>query len=143
MKNIFGKFRDPETKHLSMQQRLLQKQPLLNAEPEFLEKCNVFLSANSPKQGELIMGENGIEFRPIFGNGFIQIPWKNIKLVRAQVLMFGKYFRGFFIDTDQGQTFNFVVSNSKEGLRVMADHLPRAQLTQVATLLNRQTKARK
>ncbi|MDR1033609.1 MAG: DUF956 family protein [Bifidobacteriaceae bacterium] len=121
-------------------ERLMQRQPLLNREPEFLAKCNAFMSANNPKQGELIIGENGIEFRAILGNGFLQIPWRNIKLVRAQIVFFGKYVRGFFIDTDDDKHFNLVVSHAREALRIISMHLPREKMAQTATLMNKKQK---
>ncbi|KRM87193.1 hypothetical protein FD19_GL001347 [Lacticaseibacillus thailandensis DSM 22698 = JCM 13996] len=91
------------------------------------------VSASDPKPGFLILGDGGLEFRADSGHGYIMIPWANIKRVRAQVYM-KTHIRGFFIDVDDGRSFNFVASKAVEALRIMRDHLGSAKLVKAATL---------
>lgn len=111
----------------------------LNAKIEYAIKANSFLSASDPKPGMMGFGDGGIEFRTNAGSGYIQIPWENVKLVRAQVYM-KKHVRGFFIDTDDGRSFNFVASDAIPALRVMRDHLGSAKLVKAKTLTGETSK---
>lgn len=103
---------------------------LLNKKVEYIAKANTFLNPLDPKTGILAMGDQGIEFRTDNGKGFIQIPWHMVKLVRVQILFWGKYVRGFFIDSQDGNSFNFVASQARDALPVLQKHLGREKLVQ-------------
>lgn len=103
---------------------------MLNKEVEYITKANTFINPLDPKSGILALGDQGLEFRTANGQGFIQIPWHTVKVVRVQILFWGKYIRGFFIETTDNNSFNFVVSRAKEALPVMKKHLGREKLVQ-------------
>lgn len=103
---------------------------LLNKDVAYIAKANAFLNPLDPKAGILAMGEQGIEFRTQSGQGFIQIPWHTVKQVRVQILFWGKYVRGFFIETQDGNSFNFVAGQAREALPVLQQHLGRDKLVQ-------------
>lgn len=100
---------------------------MLNHELEFMTRANSNLNPFAPKSGVLLIGENGIEFRSEKSPGFIQIPWTSISQVRVQMFFKGKYVRGFFIESNEKQTFEFIVSDAKETLKSMRQHLERKQ----------------
>lgn len=100
---------------------------MLNNQIEFMTRANSMLNPIDPKTGILLLGNNGIEFRAEKGPGFIQIPWNTIVEVRVQIFFKGKYVRGFFIETNEGQLLEFIVSDAKETLRKMQPHLKREQ----------------
>ncbi|KRL86659.1 DUF956 family protein [Lacticaseibacillus pantheris] len=106
---------------------------ILNHTAEGTFKVNSMVSASDPKPGFLILGDGGLEFRADSGRGFIMIPWANVKRVRAQVYM-KTHVRGFFIDVDDGRSFNFVASQAVPALRIMRDHLGSDKLVKAATL---------
>lgn len=104
-----------------------ENQQMLNKKLEFMTRANSNLNAFAPKSGLFLIGENGIEFRAEKNPGFIQIPWTSIETIRVQMFFKGKYVRGFFIETNEAQTFEFIVSDAKEALRTMRNHLERKQ----------------
>lgn len=97
----------------------------LNKEVEFVTRTNALLNPLNPSPGVFYLGETGMEYRSNRGSGYIQIPWTSIQKVRVQLFFKGKYVRGFFIETNDNQTFEFVVSHAKETLRTMRKYLPR------------------
>ncbi|KRO16279.1 DUF956 family protein [Lacticaseibacillus saniviri] len=106
----------------------------LNREVEYAIKVNSMLNPNDPKPGVMALGDAGIEYRANNGVGFIQIPWENIKLVRAQV-MWKNHIRGFYIDLDDSRTINFVASDAIPALKVMREHLGSAKLVRTKTIV--------
>lgn len=102
-------------------------QSALNNEIEFMTKANSTLTPLLPKMGVLMIGDVGIEYRTQAGQGFIQMPWINIKEIRVQLFFFNKYVRGFYVLTDDGQLLEFIVANGKKCLRAMHKHLDRSQ----------------
>lgn len=88
-----------------------------------LKKLYATINPISPKKGMLSLGDKGIEFLATNGIGFIQIPWKNIVVVKAHVLFGGRYIRGFDIYTDDKQMLSFVTSDTKKALIIMRDYL--------------------
>jgi hypothetical protein len=112
-----------------------QSYSLFNPEIAFATKANSFVSVNNPKNGIMTIGNSGIEFRP-YTTGFIQIPWDSIKQVRVQIVFFGKYVRGFYIDTNDGRVFNFVVSKARLAVKGISQFLPREKIKQAGTILN-------
>lgn len=106
---------------------MMEDNQMLNHEVEFLTRANSKLNPLSPKSGILLIGNKGVEFRAEKGPGFIQIPWNSIVEVRVQMLFKGRYVRGFYIETDENQLLEFIVSDAKEALRYMRKHLKREQ----------------
>lgn len=67
------------------------------------------------------MGNNAFEFYNSRNpNDYLQIPWDQVHLVRAQLLFKDTYIRGFFIDTPAG-SFNFIVKEAGKTLKIMRD----------------------
>lgn len=104
--------------------------PALNTQIKLIVKANSLINPISPKKGMLSLGDKGIEFLATNGLGFIQIPWKNIVVVKAHVLFGGRYIRGFDIYTDDKQMLSFVTSDTKEALIIMRDYLGSEKLRQ-------------
>lgn len=92
----------------------------LNSKVFFTTKANLFINGFLPKYGNIMIGNNSIEFYNKQNIAdYIQIPWNQIKNIRAQVFFKNLYFRGFFIDTIDGVTYNLVVKNTKKALKHM------------------------
>ena len=119
----------------------------LNTEVEFVSKANAMLNPMNPKSGLLMIGDKGIEYREETGPGFIQIPWANIERIRVQMFFKGRYVRGFYFETDEGQLLEFVVDEAKDSLRTMYKHLPRekfvAQQSNLASIFKNPFKKRR
>lgn len=98
---------------------------MLNNELDFMTRANSKLNPLSPKSGLILIGNNGFEFREEKGPGYIQIPWPTIVQVRVQMFFGGRYVRGFFIQTDDEQLLEFIVSDAKETLKSMRKYLDR------------------
>lgn len=98
---------------------------MLNSDIDFLTRANSKLNPLDPKTGILLVGNNGVEFRAEKSPGFIQIPWQSIVQVRVQMFFKGRYIRGFFIETDEDQLLEFIVSDAKSVLRSMRKYLDR------------------
>ncbi|KRM71636.1 DUF956 family protein [Lacticaseibacillus brantae] len=105
----------------------------LNKTVEYAIKVNSMITPNDPKPGVMALGDNGLEYRANNGVGFIQVPWANITLIRAQI-MGKKHVRGFFVDLDDGRSLNFVASDAIPALRVMRDHLGSDKLVRTKTI---------
>lgn len=90
----------------------------------YTTKANLFYNSLGAKHGELLIGNNAFEFynhrNP---NDYIQIPWNEIKTVRAKVMFKGKYIHAFFIDTKQHGSFKFIASNAGKTLKVMREFI--------------------
>lgn len=98
---------------------------MLNNELDFMTRANSKLNPLSPKSGLIFIGNNGVEFREEKGPGFIQMPWDTILQVRVQMFFGGRYVRGFFIQTNEEQLLEFIVSDAKEALKHMRNYLDR------------------
>lgn len=105
----------------------MEETPFLNTDVDFMTRANSMLNPLGPKAGILLIGKQGVEFRAEKGLGYIQIPWQSIIQVRVQMFFRGFYVRGFFIETDENQLLEFVVSDAKKALRAMKSHLERKQ----------------
>lgn len=70
------------------------------------------------KPGTLTVGNNGLEYERQFKNGFIQIPFNQIKQVQVQIA-FNRFFRGFYIITKDGKKFNFLTNKTKKVIHVL------------------------
>lgn len=100
---------------------------MLNNEIDFMTRTNSKLNPVDPKAGIFIIGNKGLEFRAEKTHGFIQIPWGSINSVRVQLFFRGKYVRGFFIETNENQLLEFIVSDAKTALKHMRKYLDRDQ----------------
>lgn len=103
----------------------------LNESVDYMTRANSLYNPLLPKPGIFLVGDQGMEFIAKSGSGFIQIPWSAVKAVRAQLFFGGRYVRGFFVDTVDDQTLEFVVSDGKNCLRAMYKYLSREKLTAV------------
>ena len=100
---------------------------MLNNEIDFMTRANSKLNPIDPKSGILLLGNNGLEFRAEKSQAYIQIPWPTVEKVYVQMFMGGRYVRGFFIETNEDQSFEFIVSDAKTTLKQMRKHLDRKQ----------------
>lgn len=101
------------------------REKALNKKTEFITRANALYNPLLPKAGVLFIGNEGVEYRSKSGQGFIQIPWNEIVQVRVQLFFKGWYVRGFYIESKDGQLFEFVVSDAKTSLKYMRKHLER------------------
>lgn len=117
---------------------------MLNNEIDFMTRANSKLDPVDPKSGIILLGNNGLEFRAEKSQGYIQIPWGSIVRVRVQMFFRGKYVRGFFIETDENQDLEFIVSDAKTALKKMRKYLNREQFitnkSNFASMLKRRKK---
>ncbi|MCH4168767.1 MAG: DUF956 family protein [Streptococcaceae bacterium] len=96
----------------------------LNQKVLFSTKANSFNSGLGNKHGNILIGNQAFEFyNDRNPEDFIQIPWKEVTKVRAQIYFGNRYIRGFFIDTKDAGTFNFVVKDAGKALKTMRDFI--------------------
>lgn len=94
----------------------LNKKAFLNT------KANNLSGFFGNKHGNILIGDRAFEFYNYRNpEDFIQIPWSEIKLVRAQIFFKDRYIRGFFIDTYNNGTFNFIVKEAGKSLKLMRE----------------------
>lgn len=94
----------------------------LNTKAYFKTKANSLTGSFGSKHGDILIGNKAFEFYNYRNpNDYIQIPWEQVELVRAQIYLRDKYIRGFFIDTTNSGTFNFVVKEAGKTLKIMRD----------------------
>ncbi|MBS7577402.1 MULTISPECIES: DUF956 family protein [unclassified Enterococcus] len=96
----------------------------LNQKVLFTTKANSFNSGIGNKHGNILIGNRAFEFyNDRNPEDFIQIPWQEVTKVRAQIYFGNRYIRGFFIDTRDAGTFNFVVKDAGKALKAMRDFI--------------------
>ena len=92
----------------------------MNTKVLFTTKANSLSGMIGNKNGNILVGDKAFEF---YNNrnpeDYIQIPWGEIVRVRAQIFFKDKYIRGFFIDTKNAGSYNFVVKNAGKCLKEM------------------------
>lgn len=94
----------------------------LNTKVVYTTKSNMLNGLISQKHGDILVGDKAFEFyNDRNPEDYIQIPWKQITVVRAQLLFGDRYIRGFFIDTKSAGSFNFVVKNAGKCLKEMRE----------------------
>ena len=101
--------------------------------------ANAMMSPVNIKQGRIFYGDRGIEFRANAGGGFIQIPWRDIDTISMEIIL-KYYFRGFFVKTKQGQTFEFVGGKAKKALPLFREQLSVEQVRRRKGVLERHRK---
>ena len=95
-----------------------------NTKVLFNTKGNLLSGMLANKNGDILVGDKAFEFYNSRNpEDYVQIPWEEIKLVRAQIFFNDKYIRGFFVDTKSAGTFNFVVKNAGKTLKTMRDFI--------------------
>lgn len=95
-----------------------------NTKVLFNTKGNLLSGMVGNKNGDILVGDKAFEFYNSRNpEDYVQIPWEEIKLVRAQIFFKDKYIRGFFVDTKSSGTFNFVVKNAGKTLKTMRDFI--------------------
>lgn len=96
----------------------------MNTKVILTTKANSFNSGLGVKNGDILVGDKAFEFYNSRNpEDYIQIPWTEIKQVRAQMYFKDRYIRGFFIDTHSAGTFNFVVKEAGKTLKAMRDYV--------------------
>lgn len=98
----------------------------LNESVELCVRATSSFSPLFPKQGLLVLGERGVEFRARDGRGFVQVPWEEIDLVRVDA--YGKFVRSVELCVSGGRSLPFVLSEGARVVRAMNEHLGRAKL---------------
>ena len=109
----------------------------MNTKVLFTTKANSLSGMIGNKNGNILVGDKAFEF---YNNrnpeDYIQIPWEEIIRVRAQIFFKDKYIRGFFIDTKNAGTYNFVVKNAGKTLKIMRDFLGNEKIVRNKPLLS-------
>ena len=109
----------------------------MNTKVLFTTKANSLSGMFGNKNGDVLIGDNAFEFYNSRNpEDYIQIPWNEIIRVRAQLFFKDKYIRGFFIDTKNAGTYNFVVKNAGKTLKTMRDFLGNEKIVRNKPLLS-------
>ena len=109
----------------------------MNTKVLFTTKANSLNGMFGNKNGDVLIGDNAFEFYNSRNpEDYIQIPWNEIIRVRAQLFFKDKYIRGFFIDTKNAGTYNFVVKNAGKTLKTMRDFLVNEKIVRNKPLLS-------
>ena len=96
----------------------------MNSKVIFSTKANSLNGIFGNKNGNILIGNKAFEFYNARNpEDYIQIPWEEIEKVRAQLFFKDKYIRGFFIDTKNSGTYNFVVNEAGKTLKTMRDFI--------------------
>ena len=108
----------------------------MNTKVLFTTKANSLNGMFGNKNGDILIGDRAFEFYNSRNpEDYIQIPWKEIIRVRAQIFFKDKYIRGFFIDTKSAGTYNFVVRQAGKSLKIMRDFLGNEKIVRNKPLL--------
>ena len=109
----------------------------MNTKVLYTTKANTLNGMFGNKNGDVLIGDNAFEFYNSRNpEDYIQIPWNEIIRVRAQLFFNDKYIRGFFIDTKNAGTYNFVVKNAGKTLKIMRDFLGNEKIVRNKPLLS-------
>lgn len=109
----------------------------MNTKVLYTTKANTLNGMFGNKNGNILVGNNAFEFYNSRNpEDYIQIPWNEIIRVRAQLFFKDKYIRGFFIDTKNAGTYNFVVKNAGKTLKTMRDFLGNEKIVRNKPLLS-------
>ena len=116
----------------------------MNTKVLFITKANSLSGMFGNKNGDILVGDNAFEFYNSRNpEDYIQIPWNEIIRVRAQLFFKDKYIRGFFIDTKNAGTYNFVVKNAGKTLKTMRNFLGNERIVRNKPLLSMKNVFRK
>ena len=109
----------------------------MNSKVIFSTKANSLSGIFGNKNGNILIGNKAFEFYNARNpEDYIQIPWEEIEKVRAQLFFKDKYIRGFFIDTKNSGTYNFVVSEAGKSLKIMRDFIGNEKIVRSKPVLS-------
>ena len=109
----------------------------MNTKVLYTTKANTLNGMFGNKNGNILVGNNAFEFYNSRNpEDYIQVPWNEIIRIRAQLFFKDKYIRGFFIDTKNSGTYNFVVKNAGKTLKTMRDFLGNEKIVRNKPLLS-------
>ena len=109
----------------------------MNTKVLFTTKANSLSGMIGNKNGNILVGDKAFEFyNQRNTEDYIQIPWTEIDKVRAQMFFRDKYIRGFFIDTKNSGTYNFVVSEAGKSLKIMRDFIGNEKIVRCKPVLS-------
>lgn len=111
----------------------------LNSNILLTGNANAMMSPVNIQQGRIFYGDRGIEFRANTGGGYIQIPWRNVESVSMEIIL-NFYYRGFFVKTTDGKTFEFVGGKAKQAITIFRDHLQGNQILRRKGIMERKRK---
>ena len=101
--------------------------------------ANAMMSHVNIQQGKMFYGDRGMEFRANTHGGYIQIPWKNVKSISMEIIL-KFYYRGFFVTTTDGKTFEFVGGKAKKSVSVFREYLKPEQIMRRKGAMERKRK---
>ncbi len=79
--------------------------------------------------GQIMIGDNAFEFYHARDpRKFIQIPWEEVDLVMASVMLRGKWIPRYAIQTKKSGTFTFSSKKPKTVLRAVREYVPSEQM---------------
>ena len=106
----------------------------LNTKAIYKTKANLFNGGFGYTNGDILIGDRAFEFynrqNP---ESYLQIPWEEIKLVRAHVMFKGKFIRAY---TNSSQTFQFVSKDSGRTLKVMREFIGNDKIVKTEPLIS-------
>ena len=109
----------------------------MNSKVIFSTKANSLSGIFGNKSGNILIGNKAFEFYNTRNpEDYIQIPWDEIEKVRAQLFFKDRYIRGFFIDTKNSGTYNFVVSEAGKSLKIMRDFIGNEKIVRSKPVLS-------
>lgn len=109
----------------------------MNSKVIFSTKANSLSGIFGNKNGNILIGNKAFEFYNARNpEDYIQIPWEEIEKVRAQLFFKDRYIRGFFIDTKNSGTYNFVVSEAGKSLKIMRDFIGNEKIVRSKPVLS-------
>ncbi len=109
----------------------------MNTKVLFSTKANFLSGGFGSKNGNVLIGNNAFEFYNTRNpEDYIQIPWEEIERVRAQMFFKDKYIRGFFIDTKNSGSFNFVVKEAGKSLKIMRDFIGNEKIVRNKSIIS-------
>ena len=81
--------------------------------------------------GKIMIGDKGFEFyNSRDTRKFIQIPWEEVDLVIASVMLKGKWIPRYAIQTKKNGTFTFASKEPKKVLRAVRDYVKPEHMVQ-------------
>ncbi|MDN6640313.1 MAG: DUF956 family protein [Tetragenococcus sp.] len=81
--------------------------------------------------GQILIGDNAFEFyNAKNAQDYIQIPWKEVDYVVANVFFKGKWISRYAIETKKDGTFNFASKDTKKVLRAMRAYVAYDRMVQ-------------
>ncbi len=109
----------------------------MNSKVIFSAKANSLSGIFGNKSGNILIGNKAFEFYNARNpEDYIQILWDEIEKVRAQLFFKDRYIRGFFIDTKNSGTYNFVVSEAGKSLKIMRDFIGNEKIVRSKPVLS-------